>query len=152
MKRFHSLWRRHRSVPIAVGAVLALGLAACSSSGSSTAAAGGGGGGSAECSNIPSGPIKIANILPLSGPTASSGELEQTESTVIENYFNAHDSICGHKIQITDSNDAGNPETSLSISRQLVGQGETIIGQDSLSSPAERDPALPDAAARAGGG
>jgi branched-chain amino acid transport system substrate-binding protein len=132
MKRFHALRRRHRSVPIAVGAVLALGLAACSSSGSSTTAASGGS--SAQCSNIPAGPIKIANILPLSGPTASSGEVEQTESVVEENYFNAHDSICGHKVQITNYNDAGNPATSLSIARQLVGQGETIVGQDSLSS------------------
>jgi ABC-type branched-subunit amino acid transport system substrate-binding protein len=61
--------------------------------------------------------------------------LEQTESILEENYFNAHDSICGHKVQITNYNDAGNPATSLSIARQLVGQGETIIGQDSLSSP-----------------
>ena len=132
MKRFHALRRRHRSVPIAVGAVLALGLAACSSSGSSTTAVSGGS--LAQCSNIPAGPIKIANILPLSGPTASSGEVEQTESVVEENYFNAHDSICGHKVQITNYNDAGNPATSLSIARQLVGQGETIVGQDSLSS------------------
>ena len=133
MKRFHPLWRRRRSVPIAVGAVLALGLAACSSSSSSTTAASGGS--SAQCSNIPAGPIKIANILPLSGPTATSGQLEQTESILEANYFNAHDSICGHKVQITNYNDAGNPATSLSIARQLVGQGETIIGQDSLSSP-----------------
>jgi branched-chain amino acid transport system substrate-binding protein len=136
MKRFHSLWRRHSSVPIAVGAVLALGLAACSSSGSSTAAAGGGGGGgSAQCSNIPAGPIKIANILPLSGPTASSGELEEAEAGVEQTYFNAHDSICGHKVQITNYNDKGDPATSLNIARQLVAQGDTIIGQDSLSSP-----------------
>src|ERR1700691_1920602 len=132
MKRFHPLWRRHRSVPIAVGAVLALGLAACSSSSSSTTAASGGS--SAQWSNIPGGPLKIANILPLSGPTASSGEVEQTESVVEENYFNAHDSICGHKVQITNYNDAGNPATSLSTARRLVGQGETIVGQDSLSS------------------
>jgi branched-chain amino acid transport system substrate-binding protein len=133
MKGFHSLWRGHRSVPVAVGAVLALGLAACSSSSSSTGATGGGS--SAQCSNIPAGPIKIANILPLSGPTAQSGELEQTEATVEENYFNAHDSICGHKIQITTYNDKGDPATSLGLARQLVTQGETIIGQDSLSSP-----------------
>src|ERR1700683_5599708 len=127
MKQFRSLWLRHRSVPVAAGIVLALGLAGCSSRSSSPGARGGGGAGR--------GPIKSANILPLSGPTATSGELEQTESTVIENYFNAHDSICGHKIQITNYNDKGDPATSLGIARQLVAQGETIIGQDSLSSP-----------------
>src|ERR1700733_11942391 len=133
MKQLRSLWLRHRSVPVAVGAVLALGLAACSSSSSSTGATGGGS--TAQCSNIPAGPIKMANIVPLSGPTATSGELTQTESTVEEDYFNAHDSICGHKIQITTYNDKGDPATSLGIARQLVAQGETIIGQDSLSSP-----------------
>ena len=133
MARFQLTWLRHRSVPIAVGTVLALGLAACGSSSSSTAATGSGG--SAECSNIPAGPIKIANIVPLSGPTATAGELLVTESTVMQNYFNANDSICGHKIQIVNYNDKGDPATSLNLARQLVAQGQTIIGQDSYSSP-----------------
>src|ERR1700683_2253626 len=111
MKQLRSLWLRHRSVPVAVGAVLALGLAACSSSSSSTGATGGGS--TAQCSNIPAGPIKMANILPLSGPTATPGGLEQNEATVIGNYFNAHDSSCGHKIQIPNYNDKGDPATSL---------------------------------------
>jgi branched-chain amino acid transport system substrate-binding protein len=131
--RFPLRWHGHGPVPVAVGMVLALALAACGSS--SPSSSGTGGGGSAECSNIPAGPIKIANILPLSGPTATAGELLQTESAVIQNYFNAHDSICGHKIQIVNYNDKGDPATSLSIARQLVAQGQTIIDQDSYSSP-----------------
>jgi ABC-type branched-subunit amino acid transport system substrate-binding protein len=127
---------RRRFLPIAVGTVLALGLASCSSSGSSSNSAGGttAGGGSGLCSNIPPGPIKIANIEPLSGPTASSGTLTEYESTIEVDYFNAHDSVCGHQFALANYNDKGDPATSLSISRQLVSQGNVIIVNDSFSS------------------
>src|SRR6266704_60841 len=127
---------RHGFRPIAVGTVLALGLAACSSSGLSSSSSGGttSGGGSGLCSNIPAGPIKIANIEPLSGPTASAGTLTEFESTIEVNYFNAHDSVCGHQFALSNYNDKGDPATSLSIARQLVSQGNVIIVNDSFSS------------------
>src|SRR6266536_9827 len=127
---------RHGFRPIAVGTVLALGLAACSSSGSSSSSSGGttSGGGSGLCSNIPAGPIKIANIEPLSGPTASAGTLTEFESTIEVNYFNAHDSVCGHQFALSNYNDKGDPATSLGIARQLVSQGNVIIVNDSFSS------------------
>jgi ABC-type branched-subunit amino acid transport system substrate-binding protein len=127
---------RHRFLPIAVGTVLALGLAACSSGGSSNSSSGGtaAGGGSGLCSNIPPGPIKIANIEPLSGPTASAGILTESESNIEVDYFNAHDSVCGHQFALSNYNDKGDPATSLSIARQLVSQGNVIIVNDSFSS------------------
>jgi ABC-type branched-subunit amino acid transport system substrate-binding protein len=126
---------RHRFLPVAVGTVLALGLAACGSSSSSSSSAGTtSGAGSSLCSNIPAGPIKIANIEPLSGPTATSGTLTQIESTIEVNYFNAHDSVCGHQFALSNYNDKGDPATSLSIARQLVSQGNVIIVNDSFSS------------------
>jgi ABC-type branched-subunit amino acid transport system substrate-binding protein len=127
---------RRKFLPIVVGTVLALGVAACSSSGSSSTAASGGStaSGGSLCSNIPSGPIKIANIEPLSGPTATSGTLTQIESTIEVNYFNAHDNVCGHKFALSNYNDKGDPATSLGIARQLVAQGNVIIVNDSFSS------------------
>jgi branched-chain amino acid transport system substrate-binding protein len=86
------------------------------------------------CSNIPAGPIKIANIVPLSGPTASSGTLTQVESTIAVTYFNAHDSVCGHQLALSSYNDKGDPATSLGIARQLVSQGNPIVMADSFSS------------------
>jgi len=127
---------RHRFLPIAVGTVLALGVAACSSAGSPSTSTGGttAAGGSGLCSNIPPGPIKIANIEPLSGPTASSGVLTEVESTIEVDYFNAHDSVCGHQFALSNYNDKGDPATSLDIARQLVSQGDVIIVNDSFSS------------------
>ena len=127
---------RHRFLPVAVGTVLALGLAACSSAGSSSTSSGGttAAGGAGLCSNIPPGPIKIANIEPLSGPTASSGVLTEFESIIEVDYFNAHDSVCGHQFALSNYNDKGDPATSLDIARQLVSQGNVIIVNDSFSS------------------
>jgi branched-chain amino acid transport system substrate-binding protein len=132
---------RHGLLPVAA-AVLLAGVAACSSSSSSSstsagtanAAAGGG-----QCSNIPAGPIKVANIVPLSGPTSQSGQLGEIESNIEVNYFNAHDSVCGHKFALTNYNDKGDPATSLGIARQLVSQGSVIIMEDSLSSAQNQD-------------
>jgi len=86
------------------------------------------------CSDIPPGPIKIANIEPLSGPTATSGELTETESNIEVGYFNAHDSVCGHQFALSNYNDKGDPATSLDIARQLVSQGNVIVVNDSFSS------------------
>jgi ABC-type branched-subunit amino acid transport system substrate-binding protein len=76
----------------------------------------------------------IANIEPLSGPTASSGTLTEIESNIEVDYFNAHDSVCGHQFALSNYNDKGDPATSLSIARQLVSQGNVIIVNDSFSS------------------
>jgi branched-chain amino acid transport system substrate-binding protein len=117
----------------AAGAALVMAVAACgssssgSTSSSSTAAAG-------QCSSIPSGPIKVGEILPLSGPAAAGGEEFKSWYTTDIAYFNAHDSICGHKLQAVVYNDKGDPATSLSLARQAVSAGITLMLQDSLSS------------------
>jgi len=133
---------RHGFLPVAAGVLLAVGVAACSSSSSSTSSAGtsdnvAAGGG--QCSNIPAGPIKLANIIPLSGPTAQSGQLAEIESDLEVAYFNAHDSVCGHQFVVTNYNDKGDPATSLGIARQLVSQGNVVIMEDSLSSAQNQD-------------
>ena len=91
---------RHGFLPVAAGVLLAVGVAACSSSSSSTSSAGtsdNAAAGGGQCSNIPAGPINLANIVPLSGPTAQWGQLAEIESNLEVAYFNAHDSVCGHQ-------------------------------------------------------
>jgi ABC-type branched-subunit amino acid transport system substrate-binding protein len=133
---------RRGFLPVAAAVLLTTGVAACSSSSSSTSSAGtsnNAAAGGGQCSNVPAGPIKIANIVPLSGPTSQSGQLGEIESEIEVNYFNAHDSVCGHQFALSNYNDKGDPATSLGIARQIVAQGNTIIMEDSLSSAQNQD-------------
>ena len=126
---------RRTAVPAALGAALLLFAAACSSSGSTSTAAAAAAGATPsakECSNIPAGPINVYNIIPLTGPTATSGELIESIAGVAADYFNAHSSICGHPIAVHNLDDKGDPATSLGIARQLVNSGDTIVMQDSF--------------------
>jgi ABC-type branched-subunit amino acid transport system substrate-binding protein len=99
-----------------------------SSSSSST-----GTGTAATCSGLPAGPIKIGNILPLSNNPYSqiSAPLDTTLGIAV-NYFNQHNNICGHQIQLVNSDDKGDPATSLSIARQYVSEGIKIMLNPSL--------------------
>jgi ABC-type branched-subunit amino acid transport system substrate-binding protein len=122
--------RRRPLAGVAVAVMLA--VTACGSGGSTTSAAGTSGG--SQCSHIPAGPIKVAGILPLTGPLAESSAAAVDEANIAVGYFNAHSSVCGHKFAFTIYNDKGDPATSLGLARQLVSQGETILLDDSLSS------------------
>jgi ABC-type branched-subunit amino acid transport system substrate-binding protein len=123
---------RRTAVPAALGAALLLFAAACSSSTSSGTAAAGAAPSAKACSNIPAGPINLYNIVPLTGPTATSGQLIEAIAGVAADYFNAHSSICGHQIAVHNIDDKGDPATSLGIARQLVNSGDTIVMQDSF--------------------
>jgi ABC-type branched-subunit amino acid transport system substrate-binding protein len=138
--------RRPRRWGVGVGvSALAIGLlaAGCSSSSkhNSTSPTTGGsssntstpGAATASCSNIPAGPIKIGNILPLSNNPYSqvSGSLN-TLLGVAVNYFNQHNSICGHQVQLVNNDDKGDPATSLSLARQYVSEGIKVMLNDSL--------------------
>src|ERR1700730_10269867 len=123
---------RRTAVPAALGAALLLFAAACSSSTSSGTAAAGGASSATACADIPAGPINVYNIVPLTGPTATSGQLIEAIAGVAADYFNAHGSICGHQIAVHNIDDKGDPATSLGIARQLVNAGDTIVMQDSF--------------------
>ena len=53
----------------------------------------------------------MSAILPLSGPLAESSVAAVAEANIAVNYFNAHDSVCGHKYSLTFYNDKGDPAT-----------------------------------------
>ena len=99
-----------------------------SSSSSST-----GTGTAASCNGIPAGPIKIGTILPLSNnPYSQISAPLNTFIGVAVNYFNQHNSICGHQVQLVNNDDKGDPATSLSLARQYVSEGIKIMLNDSL--------------------
>lgn len=124
---------RRATMPVALSAALLLALAACSSS-SSSSSGGTTTSSSKLCSNIPAGPINVYNIIPLAGPTATSGILIEDLAGPAAAYMNAHGGICGHPIAVHNLNDKGDPATSLGIARQLVASGATIVMQDSFGS------------------
>jgi len=132
MLQLRSTSSRHSFIPLMAAAVLVLGVGACSSSSSSSSAAGTTGA-TGTCANIPSGPIKLYEIESLSGPDSTSGTLALTESQLNVNYFDAHDSVCGHKFVLDFLNDKSDPATGLSEARQLVTAGGTIMLGDSVS-------------------
>jgi len=134
MKSPHPVGRRRRvTLSVALGAAASLlTLAACSSSSNSTST-GAAATTTKTCSNIPAGPINVYNIVPLTGPTATSGQLITAISGVAVTYFNAHGGICGHPVDMTNLDDKGDPATSLGIARNLVAKGgNPIIMQDSF--------------------
>jgi ABC-type branched-subunit amino acid transport system substrate-binding protein len=59
-----------------------------------------------------------------------NSELAYVESSV--SYFNAHDSVCGHKFEIRSFDDKGDPALALSQAKQLVSEGVTIMTDDSV--------------------
>lgn len=136
MKPYSFTRVRRVIAPITLSVVFVVAVAACGSS-PSGAAGGTDAARSALCSKIPAGPIKIYNVVPLSGPTASSGQGTAIETTIAVNYFNAHESVCGHKFQLITDNDKGDPATALSFGRQIVSSGNSIILWDSFGSPAD---------------
>ena len=118
---------RRATARAVLGAALLLTAAACSTSGSTAAV--GGASSAKACANIPAGPINVYNIVPLTGPTAASGQLIVAIAGVAANYFNAHSSICGHQIALHNIDDKGRPGH---LARQLVNTGNTIVMQDSF--------------------
>jgi len=126
---------RRTAVPAALGAALLLSATACSSTTtttSSSATAAAAASSAKACPGVPPGPINVYNIIPLTGPTATSGELIESIASVAADYFNAHNSVCGHQIAVHNLDDKGDPATSLGIARQLVASGDTIVMQDSF--------------------
>ena len=80
---------RRVAAPAALSAALLLTAAACSSTSGggsstsgSTATAGGASPAAAACANMPAGPINVYNIIPLTGPTATSGQLIESIAVV----------------------------------------------------------------------
>jgi branched-chain amino acid transport system substrate-binding protein len=101
-------------VAVLVGAALLVGLNAAPSSASSFPA-------------IPSGPIHMAGIYPLSGPYAAYGQSEEVIEKALIDYMNTHGGIAGHKIAFQALNDQLDPTVAASDAEQLVSQGVTAI-------------------------
>src|SRR6266545_1244900 len=92
-------------------AVLALALSAC------------GRGSDAAASN---GPIKIGAWMPLTGPVAASGVPQKTGTEVYFKWLNDHGGINGRTVQWIVKDNAYDPQQTVQVARQLVGQDKVI--------------------------
>lgn len=104
-------------------AVLTAGLSACSDDGAGSA--------SGSCSDLDD-PVKIAQVLPLSGPAAQFGEGWRAQQQVAIDYFNKTDTVCGQKFELHAFDDKGDPNESLSIGREIVASDDMIVTNDSF--------------------
>jgi branched-chain amino acid transport system substrate-binding protein len=124
---------RCRAAGSAMLIAAALVLAACSSSSTTSPSASGSG---TSCSGV-SGPIKVGNIVPLSGPLAAGGLPSSQPVQAAVAYFNQHNSICGQKVALTNLNDQGDPSMSVSDARQLVSSGVEMVFNASIGNADE---------------
>ena len=82
----------------------------------------------------PSGkPIKIGNILPLTGRAASLGQLQRIALELAMEDVNAQGGINGHPLEIIFEDDQLNPQQSVTLFRKLVNDDQVlaVIGPQS---------------------
>jgi branched-chain amino acid transport system substrate-binding protein len=117
---------RTRSLAVtAIAGVLAL-ATAC---GSPTAGGSGGGGGSSDAS-----PVKVGLVYSKSGPLASYGEeYIQGFNAGLDYATKGTGKVDGHKVEVVERDDAGDPAKAVSAATDLIGQGVKILAGSTSS-------------------
>jgi ABC-type branched-subunit amino acid transport system substrate-binding protein len=129
---------RHRLVPAAGVAAIAVVLAACGgSSGSSSSGSGSGSSTklTASAPGITASTITIGSHQPLTGPAAPGYSEIAPASKAYFDYVNAHGGVYGRKIVYKYLNDQYNPSTTSTVVHQLVLQDRVYALFDGLGTP-----------------
>ncbi|GAA6525694.1 substrate-binding domain-containing protein [Intrasporangium sp. DVR] len=116
---------------ILAGALLSMTVAACGTPGEPGAPANQGtaGGGGAE-----SAPVKVGLVYSKSGPLATYGEQYRQGFTAGLDYATkGSGEVNGHKVEITEQDDAGDPAKAVAAATDLIGQGHKIIAGSTSS-------------------
>ena len=74
-----------------------------------------------------SGPIKIGLAAILSGANAQIGESHEQGAKLAVDLINAAGGIDGRKVQLVVKDEAGDPNTSVQVARDLIGSGVKLI-------------------------
>lgn len=109
----------------AVGGALV--LAACGSSSSSSGGGGSSSGGGGNFPAIPSGPIKLGMIAPLTGPNAQSGQFLKAGFNILVADLNAAGGIDGHQVTFVTGDDKADPATGAAEAHRLA-ESEKVAG------------------------
>ena len=123
-----SILRRHSAAAIAAAAIAA--LAACGSP--SKAAGGSSGGGSSSGGSAA--PIKVGLVYSETGALAGYGkDYYQGFLAGLDYATHGTDAVSGHKIEVTQRDDAGDPTKAVSAAKDLIGQGYHILAGSTAS-------------------
>ncbi|MBS2536344.1 substrate-binding domain-containing protein [Catenulispora sp. NF23] len=125
-----SILRRYSAVAVAAASIAA--LAAC---GSPSKAAGGSSGGGTPGGSAGSGaPIKVGLVYSETGPLADYGkDYYQGFLAGLDYATHGTDAVNGHKIEVTQRDDAGDPTKAVSAAKDLIGQGYRILAGSTAS-------------------
>ena len=117
--------RYHIGSAVAVAAV-ALAAAACSAPGASSSSSGSGAGSTAS-GGAASGPIKIAVVDAQSGSESDLGQFEYRGVKLAVGQANAAGGIDGRQIQLTLSDDQGDPTVGTELARKIASAGDIAM-------------------------
>jgi branched-chain amino acid transport system substrate-binding protein len=124
-----SILRRYSAAAIAAASIAA--LAAC---GSPSKAAGGSPGGGGASSGGSGAPIKVGLVYSETGPLADYGkDYYQGFLAGLDYATHGTDAVNGHKIEVTQRDDAGDPTKAVSAAKDLIGQGYRILAGSTAS-------------------
>jgi branched-chain amino acid transport system substrate-binding protein len=129
---------RHRLVPAAGVAAIAVVLAACGGSSGSSGSGSGSGSSTkltASATGITATTITIGSHQPLTGPAAPGYSEIAPASKAYFDYVNAHGGIYGRKIVYKYLNDQYNPSNTSTVVHQLVLQDRIYALFDGLGTP-----------------
>jgi branched-chain amino acid transport system substrate-binding protein len=127
-----SILRRYSAPYLAAIAVASItALAAC---GSPSKAAGGSSGGAGSSSGATGAPIKVGLVYSETGPLAGYGK-DYYEGFLAGLDYATHgtDAVNGHKIEVVQRDDAGDPTKAVSAAKDLIGQGYHILAGSTAS-------------------
>ena len=128
-----SILRRYsaRYVAAAIAAASIAALAAC---GSPSKAAGGSSGGGGASTGGSGAPIKVGLVYSETGPLADYGkDYYQGFLAGLDYATHGTDAVNGHKIEVAQRDDAGDPTKAVGAAKDLIGQGYRILAGSTAS-------------------
>ena len=125
MSRFRP---RFRAVAVAATAAGVLAISACGSPTASSSSAGGSGG------SADSAPVQVGLVYSKSGPLATYGEeYKQGFDAGLDYATKGTGKVAGHKIEVVERDDAGDPAKGVAAATELIGQGVKILAGSTSS-------------------
>ncbi|WP_194910135.1 substrate-binding domain-containing protein [Catenulispora rubra] len=128
-----SILRRY-SAPYIAAAIAAASIAALAACGSPSTAAGGSSGGGGASSGGSGAPIKVGLVYSETGPLAAYGkDYYQGFLAGLDYATHGTGAVNGHKIEVTQRDDAGDPAKAVGAAKDLIGQGYRILAGSTAS-------------------